>query len=118
MRKEIFKYFFTLIFAFSLINADAQKNRKILYTVKKIYVAGNCNMCKSLIEKTVNSLDGVKYSRWNSHKKIMKVKFNFNKVSIEDIQRSIANKGYDTELFKATDESYNDLHYCCKYPRE
>jgi hypothetical protein len=37
---------------------------------------------------------------------------------LEQIHKAIAAVGYDTELFKATDESYNNLHFCCKYERE
>ena len=47
----------------------------------------------------------------------MKVKFNPEKTDLEKIQQAIAFVGYDTELFKATDESYNKLHHCCKYER-
>jgi len=47
----------------------------------------------------------------------LKVKFNPEKTNLEKIQQLIASVGYDTELFKATDESYDKLHFCCKYER-
>ena len=45
----------------------------------------------------------------------MKIRFNAKKTNLDIIQKSIANIGYDTELYKATDESYNNIHFCCKY---
>ena len=47
----------------------------------------------------------------------MKVKFNPELTNLDDIHKAIALVGYDTELYKATDESYNNLHFCCKYER-
>ena len=48
----------------------------------------------------------------------MKVKFNSAITNTDKIQQMIAIIGYDTEKNKATDESYNNLHHCCKYERE
>ena len=75
-------------------------------------------MCKSIIEKATESIDGVKYARWDSKKGLMKVKFLSDKTNLKEIQKAIANVGYDTELYRANDEVYNNLHYCCKYERK
>jgi|TARA_B110000263_G_scaffold44885_1_gene36813 copper chaperone CopZ len=75
-------------------------------------------MCKEKIETTAENIEGVKSAKWNINKQSLKVKF-FSKVTtLEEIQQKIANVGYDTEMYKATDESYNSLHYCCKYDRK
>jgi copper chaperone CopZ len=75
-------------------------------------------MCKEKIETTAKNIEGVKSAKWNINKQSLKVKF-FSKVTtLEEIQQKIANVGYDTEMYKATDESYNSLHYCCKYDRK
>tara|TARA_B110000116_G_scaffold265952_1_gene275947 strand:+ start:5646 stop:5984 length:339 start_codon:yes stop_codon:yes gene_type:complete len=81
-------------------------------------VSGKCMMCKEKIETTAENIEGVKSAKWNINKQSLKVKF-FSKVTtLEEIQQKIANVGYDTEMYKATDESYNSLHYCCKYDRK
>ena len=74
-------------------------------------------MCKSIIEKAAESIDGVKYARWDSEKGLMKVKFITEKADLNEIQKAIANVGYDTESYRANDEVYNNLHYFCKYER-
>ena len=81
-------------------------------------VSGKCMMCKEKIETTTKGIQGVKSAKWNINKQNLKVKFYAKNTSLEEIQQSLANIGYDTELFKATDESYNNLHYCCKYDRK
>ncbi len=97
------------------VSGYAQKPK---YEKENFKVWGKCEMCKTTIEKAVKSVEGVKTARWNMANGKMKVKFNPEKTDVEKIQQAIAFVGYDTELFKATDESYNNLHYCCKYERK
>ncbi|MDB4126607.1 cation transporter [Flavobacteriales bacterium] len=80
-------------------------------------VSGNCDMCKTKIETAAKKIEGVKKARWNVVSGKMKVKFNPAITNTDKIQQMIARIGYDTEKNKATDESYNNLHHCCKYER-
>ena len=106
----------TLLISVVLISVSvyAQKPK---YEKANFKVLGKCEMCTTTIEKAAKSVDGVKTARWNMVNEKIKVKFDPEKTDLEKIQQSIAFVGYDTELFKATDESYNSLHYCCKYER-
>lgn len=79
-------------------------------------VAGECGMCKKKIETAAKSA-GATYAVWNEDSKELKVKFDNKSSNAAKIQESIAAVGYDTELYKATDEAYNNLHSCCKYER-
>lgn len=81
-------------------------------------VSGNCEMCKSKIEKAANSIEGVKSAKWNMVSQKMTIKYNTYKTTVSLIQESIANVGYDTGTYKAKDETYNNLHHCCKYKRD
>ena len=81
-------------------------------------VSGNCDMCKTKIEKAATGVEGVKTARWNVVNGKMKVKFNPAITNTDKVQQIIASIGYDTEKNKATDEAYNKLHHCCKYERE
>jgi len=112
---RIFKLFTLISFLLVSFMASAQKPK---YQKENFKVWGKCDMCKTLIEKTVKSVDGVKTARWNMINGNMKVKFNPETTTLEQIHKAIVGVGYDTELFKATDESYNNLHFCCKYERE
>jgi copper chaperone CopZ len=96
------------------VSVYAQKPK---YEKANFKVWGKCEMCKTTIEKAAKSVEGVKTARWNIVNGKLKVKFNPEKTNLERIQQLIASVGYDTELFKATDESYDKLHFCCKYER-
>ena len=74
-------------------------------------------MCKKKIEKAAKSFDGIKSAKWNVVNGNMKVKFDTNKTTSDAIQSAIAAVGYDTENYRAKDEVYENLHYCCKYER-
>ena len=104
-----------ILLIFFLLNSFTIKDAVIKETFN---VSGQCMMCKEKIETTTKNIEGVKSAKWNINKQSLKVKFYSKSTTLEKIQQEIADIGYDTELFKATDESYNNLHYCCKYERK
>lgn len=107
------KLFLSLLFAAATCVASAQKA-----VVKKdtIHVSGNCEMCKSNIEKAAKSA-GASFALWNTETKDLVVKYAVSKTDNKKIQRSVANSGYDTPLFQAPDAAYKKLHACCQYER-
>jgi len=84
---------------------------------EKFKVNGKCGMCEKTIEKAANSVDGVSKADWNKETKEMEVVFDDTKTNIHKIHSSIAASGYDTDMHKATDKTYDALHGCCKYDR-
>lgn len=80
-------------------------------------VSGECGMCKKKIEKAAKDA-GATYAVWNTDTKILNVKYNSEATTSAKIQQKIADAGYDTPKFKATDEAYNKLEQCCQYERE
>jgi copper chaperone CopZ len=81
----------------------------------KVY--GNCGMCESRIEKAAKSVEGLKTADWNKETKFIEITYDPDKVSIEDVHKSIAGAGHDTEMHRASEEVYNALPGCCKYER-
>ena len=63
------------------------------------------------------NLKGVKKAVWDMNLLLLHVNYNSKKVNLTEIKQAIADAGYDTETIKASDEKYNNLHYCCKYDR-
>jgi len=80
-------------------------------------VAGECGTCKKKIEKSAKEA-GATYAMWNTKTKILTVKYNSTSTNASKIQESIANVGYDTPGFKASEEAYNKLDACCQYERK
>ncbi|HWC52248.1 MAG TPA: heavy-metal-associated domain-containing protein [Chitinophagaceae bacterium] len=86
-------------------------------TNETIKVSGECGMCKKKIEKAAKDA-GATYAVWNTDTKILTLKYNSQSTNSEKIQQKIADVGYDTPKFRATDEAYNKLEQCCQYDRQ
>lgn len=103
---------FFIVMALIGFSAMAQDYQKV-----KFQVWGNCEMCQTKIVEAAKSVEGVKKANWNIATQQMLVKFDAEATSLEAIQKVIADAGYDNEGFRADDEVYKNLHYCCKYER-
>ena len=84
---------------------------------EKFKVYGNCGMCETRIEKAATSLDGVSKAEWDKKTGMIKITFDEEKVTLDDIHKAIAKAGHDTDKVKAEDDVYANLHGCCKYER-
>ena len=94
------------------------ENKENAYTEKIIGVKGNCGMCKTRIENAVNELDGIFFVYWNQETQKLHVRYDQEKVNIEEIEKHVASVGHDTENFRAEDHVYKNLHGCCLYERD
>ncbi|MBI1223700.1 MAG: cation-transporting ATPase [Bacteroidetes bacterium] len=83
---------------------------------EKFKVYGNCGMCKERIEKAL-MVKGVKYAYWDKETEMATVKFNPSVVSLIQLHKNVAAVGHDTDLEKADDAVYANLHSCCQYAR-
>ena len=109
--------YFSLIILMCFLSLSTYA-KKVKLTKETILVSGNCDMCKEKIESAAKSIKGVKSAKWNSYSGKLKLKFNSELTSTNVIEKEIANIGYDTQNFRASDKSYNNLHFCCKYERK
>lgn len=119
--KTITSLFVTLIIVFfSGINAPAfsQEPAPEGNVETEIKVLGLCGMCKDRIEKAAYSVRGVRSASWDQQKNLLTVNYRANRTSQEEIERTIAKAGHDTENFITDEETYKNMHHCCKYPRE
>lgn len=101
---------------FSALMANAQKEEGTDKSFKTtIMVDGECDMCKTRIEKSVLKTKGVKYAYWDVESKTLSLIYNQRKTSLANIQESILNVGHDVGATEAPIEAYNNLHECCHY---
>ncbi len=99
-------------------NTGKEKKAIPANSLTEIFVVyGNCNMCKKRIESSLVALEGVHEAKWDVDTKVMTLKYDDNKVALDDVKKKIAISGHDTDKYKATDESYEDLPGCCQYDR-
>lgn len=105
-----------LVGLFSLVSFSQEKKSKNKRVSFK--VTGNCEMCEKKIEKAAFSIKGVKSADWNNEQQSIFLIIDETKCNTLDVATAIAKAGYDSELLKATDEDYNNLHGCCQYKRD
>ncbi len=107
-------------------------NRKILLAVsflsiasmsfaqtktETLKVAGECGTCKKKIETAAKGA-GATYAVWNKDNKILTVKYNNTNTNTAKIEKAIADSGYDTPDYKASEATYKKLDDCCQYERK
>lgn len=78
-------------------------------------VQGLCGMCKTRIEETAMSVEGVSQAEWNGETKALTLKYDSEKTGMNAISRMLAQIGHDTDYDKADDMVYDALPDCCKY---
>lgn len=114
------KFFSVIILLAAIaINSSAQAGTKAAGQQKTetFKVWGNCDMCKTRIEKAVKA-DGATSADWNKNTKILTVTFDPSKTSVDSFSKKLAVVGHDTEKYKADDKAYEALDSCCKYERK
>ena len=94
------------------MNSFAQKTKTETFNV-----SGECGMCKKKIEKAAKEA-GATNAVWSEQTKLLKVSYSVTGTSASAIQQKIAEAGYDTPQYKATEDAYNALPQCCQYARE
>jgi len=99
---------FTLLFISTVLFA---KN-----ITSRIEVKANCKICKEKIEKTLD-IPGISHADWNKETKILTVRYNDKKVSLDDIHSMISKIGYSTNKVNANTMSQAQLMKCCQ-PKE
>ncbi|AZB31289.1 DUF3347 domain-containing protein [Chryseobacterium balustinum] len=110
--KSISKILGLMMLFVSLVYSAQIKNAKTETT--KIY--GNCDMCKSTIEKSGN-VKNVAMVNWDKDSKMATITYDSKKTNEQEILKRIANAGYDSESFYAPDDVYAKLPSCCQYKR-
>lgn len=110
-----------IFIAFFAINLSAQieitKTDEVAETgirTAKFKTSAECGMCKKRIEKALGKVEGITYSKLNVPTKILKVKYDSDKLCEEDIRHAIAAVGYDADDVEADEKAYKKLPKCCK----
>jgi mercuric ion binding protein len=102
----------TTLILVSFAACSGEKNSKQVSF--KVY--GNCGMCKETIEGSLE-VKGIYEADWDKDSKMISIRFDSLAHAEADLHHFIASSGYDTDLERAPNEVYEDLHGCCQYER-
>jgi mercuric ion binding protein len=98
------------------LSAQTAKKSSDQQVTETFKVSGNCDMCKSRIEKAVKEADATS-ADWNQKTKMLTLTFNPSKSTVDGFAKILAGVGHDTENYRAEDKVYDALPDCCKYER-
>jgi copper chaperone CopZ len=110
------RVFIVLICLFTFTSIAQAQNSKLdgpFITKRVIKVYGDCEQCKSAIEKTAKRIPGVTFAHWDADSRQLLVEYNRTKTNPEKIQQVIAAGGHDTDKFRATDKTYAETRTGC-----
>lgn len=111
--KSLSKIMATLAILFIFTACEAQiKNEK----KENVKIYGNCDMCKSTIEKAGN-VKKIAKVEWNKDTKMASIAYDQKATNLDEILKRIALAGYDSDTFRAPDDAYAKLPECCQYDR-
>ena len=80
-----------------------------------IPVGGACGMCKERIEETAKGVDGLFRAVWDQSAQELHLDFDPEKVTTDDVAKTLAAVGHDAGSFKADQAIYDALPACCWY---
>ena len=107
-----FKYTAIILLSLTAAIVKAQSSNKDTTISFKVF--GVCVQCEHRIEKALK-IKGVQSADWDVNSKLLTVRYLPGTVSIDQLHKTVANAGHDTEKEKATDEVYKALPECCHY---
>jgi len=111
MKKMLLLLMLTSAFSF------AQNKTKKVATAT-IQTSAVCEMCENLIvQKTLAFEKGVKYAEMDVKSGDLLVRYRRDKTSLEHLRSVISELGYAADSVKADSIAYENLHFCCKAPR-
>lgn len=79
-----------------------------------ISTSAQCDMCKTKIEASLVDMDGVKKVMLDVDSKELKVKYDEDVVSLDEIKATVASIGYTADDVKPTKEAVAALDKCCQ----
>ena len=95
---------FTYIVLLSILSSIANAQPINKDTTISFQVSGVCVQCKHRIEKSLK-IKGVESSEWNVNTHLISIHYNPQIISTDQLHKTIAAAGHDTEKEKATDEA-------------
>jgi len=103
-----------LLISTNLSGQSAQKKGEEI----KIKTSAQCGMCKDRIEKVMAYEKGIYESDLDLGDKVLTVRYNPRKTTLEKIRKVLNETGYDADDTKADPEAYAKLPDCCKKPAD
>ena len=107
---------FALVLLCGCLSVISQNSANNLKIDEIIIPTAQCNMCVANIENTLNGVDGILKYKVELETEQVKIKYNSDIISLQDIEQLISKAGYQANDIPASIDAYNKLALCCKLP--
>jgi mercuric ion binding protein len=118
--KRIFLMFVAAILTVGVVSAQLKENAdlakagaKLLKTTINVPTMV-CSSCVKTVTNALKKVEGVKTAKVDLKKKTATVTYASTKVTVDKLEKAIADAGYDANDVKRNPEAYEKLDACCK----
>jgi copper chaperone CopZ len=118
--KRLFLLFAAAILSVGVVSAQlkesadlAKINAKVLKTTINVPTIV-CGSCVTTVTNALKKVDGVRTAKVDLKKKTATVTYASAKVTVDKLEKAIADAGYDANNVKRSAEAYEKLDACCK----
>jgi copper ion binding protein len=118
--KRLVLLFVSTILAVGVVTSQAKQSSdtkkassQVLKTTIKVPTI-ICGTCVRTVTSAVEKLDGVRTVKVDLKKKTATVTYASTKVSVDQLEKAIADAGYDANNLKRNPDAYEKLDSCCK----
>ena len=111
-------FIISLISACSTSGAFSGIDRSNISSVKIKLPTVQCGMCQQTITDGLMTADGVHTAYVNLNEEKVLVEYDKSKISINELNQTIAKLGYQAGDKPANSDAYNNLQDCCKLPED
>lgn len=87
---------------------------KVVEIQTLVSCSDGCAEFKPIIEDALNYTKGVKFAEMDKSTRIVKIKYNAEKVSKEQLLKVMVDTGYEIEGFEINQEARKKLPSCCR----
>lgn len=93
-----------------MMSKDGESSKKTI----EIMTSAECNDCKERLEGNLNYVKGIQFAELDVPSKVLTVKYDSKKITLQEIKDKINDIGYDADGQKAAEENVKQLPMCCQ----
>jgi mercuric ion binding protein len=104
---KVLVIFLSLLF----VGYSFSQEKKPTVTIK---TNSECGDCKDRIEGKLNYTKGIVFAELDYKTKLLTVKYNSKKITLDQIRKIVSEIGYDADDVKAVESAQKALPLCCQ----
>ena len=109
---------FTAVLLYGCLSVISQNSANNLKIDEILIPTAQCNMCVANIENVLKGTDGIIKYKVELETDQVKIKYNTDIVSLQDIEQLISKTGYQANTSPADIDAYKKIAMCSRLPKD